>query len=288
MQKFIYYIFIFFVKLISIFSYKTLYKLSNIFSFFLYYFIEYRKEVVLKNLKNSFPEKDEKEIKEIAKKTYQNLSDIFLETIKNFNAPIEELKKRFILENPEFLEDLYKKNKNLIAVLGHYGNWELGAQVAGLYTEYNVYGLYKPIKNIYIDEYLKKTRGKGSKLVSIYETKKTFLETRKKKSLFLLIADQSPSSMKKAHWVDFLNQKTACLHGAENYARVFDYPVIFIKVSREKRGFYKAKLSMLVNEPKKIENTGDITKKFMNTLETQIREKPENWLWTHKRWKKKN
>ena len=101
-----------------------------------------------------------------------------------------------------------------------------------------------------------------------------------------MISDQSPSNLKKARWVKFLNQDTACLHGAEVYAKKYNVPLIFGDVQRIKRGYYTVTLSVFEDNP---QNTaeGEITESYMKKLEEIIKAKPENWLWSHKRWKHK-
>ena len=285
MQKISFYIFLFFIRFIALFSFKTLYKLSDILALFFYYAVAYRKDVIFENLKKAFPDKNKKELVKIAKNNYRNLIDITLETFKSFDLNNEELKKRFIVNNLDIIQDYFNKNKSVVAVLGHFCNWELGAQAAGLYLPNQVIGLYKPLKNKLIDDYIKNKRDRKILLTSIYKTKRMFLEKRKEANLYLLISDQSPSSLKRAHWVNFFNIETAALHGAENYAKVFDYPVVFIDVQRKSRGFYEASIEIL-EENTKDKEMGEVTQKFMSRLEEQIKENPANWLWSHKRWKR--
>ena len=80
--------------------------------------------------------------------------------------------------------------------------------------------------------------------------------------------------------------ETACIHGPEKYAKMYNYPIIFIDIQRVKRGFYEIELSTLVENPIELTN-GEITKLYMNKLEEVIRKNPENWLWSHRRWKHK-
>ena len=76
------------------------------------------------------------------------------------------------------------------------------------------------------------------------------------------------------------------MFGAEKYSKEYNFPIIFISISKVKRGFYEAKYSLISSEPKN-EKHGVITKKFTRKLEEDIIKQPEFWLWTHKRWKHK-
>jgi KDO2-lipid IV(A) lauroyltransferase len=99
-----------------------------------------------------------------------------------------------------------------------------------------------------------------------------------------MAADQSPSNPEKAIWVNFLGQKTAFLDGPERHARLRDIPVIFTDIQRVKRGYYTLELSYISLNPKETEK-GEITTNYASRLEKIIRNKPEDWLWSHKRWK---
>ncbi len=99
-----------------------------------------------------------------------------------------------------------------------------------------------------------------------------------------MAGDQNSPNIKRSIWVDFFGIKTACLPGIENYAKLFDLPVIFMEIRREKRGYYRCYVSMIAEDPSKCEK-GEITQKYMSKLEEVMRNQPETWLWSHKRWK---
>ena len=105
-------------------------------------------------------------------------------------------------------------------------------------------------------------------------------------AMFYMIADQSPSSPRIAYWVNFLNQDTPVIHGIEKYARLYNLPVVFVAARKIKRGYYAITFSLIVEDPSKTKR-GEITEKYMKTLEDLIREKPEYYLWSHRRWKHK-
>lgn len=287
MQYLIYIIFLISIYFIAIIPFWILYPFSDLLSFLFYYIFKYRKKVILQNLRNSFPEKSEKEIKSIAKKTYTNLTDIIVESIKTFTMSTKQVKKRFKILNPEILDEYHKKGQSVIGVTGHYGNWEWGAMAGSLQINHRAIAIYKPLSNKYIDNFIKRTRAEnGTLLKSINKTTETFENFKNQTCIFLLVADQSPSSTKKAIWVDFLNQDTACLHGPEKHARNNNYPVVYLDIQRVKRGYYELTAEKLIEEPIKLEED-QVTKLYMNKLEEVIRKKPENWLWSHKRWKRK-
>ncbi len=123
-------------------------------------------------------------------------------------------------------------------------------------------------------------------LVPITDTRAYFEKEKEKPVMYIMAADQNPGDVKKAHWVDFLGRDTACLHGPENYAKFNNLPVVFFDLTRIKRGYYKMEIKKLVDKPLETE-PGEITQKYMSALAKAIYKAPENWLWSHKRWKHK-
>jgi KDO2-lipid IV(A) lauroyltransferase len=246
--------------------------------------IRYRKKIITQNLKNSFPEKDEKEIKRITKKYYRHLCDITLESIKGYTLSKKKLLKKCKVINPEIGDKFFEQGKNIIYAGGHYGNWEWGTRVAPLTFKHKIKIMYKPIRNKYIDRYINKMRAKdNAEMISIYYPGKAFYN---KKEIFsiIMVGDQNPPNKDKAIWVKFLNQPTACLHGIELYAKKFNTPVVYFTFKKTSRGNYQVYLQEITKEPRN-EQKGLITQKYMQLLEKDIKEQPEYWLWSHKRWK---
>ena len=282
-----YLLFRLFVFIFWITPFWLLYLQSGIVFFLMYHVFGYRKKVVWNNLKKSFPEKSESELKKITKGFYKNLSDITVESIKGLSMSKKTLLKRYKVLNPEILDKYYNQNKSVIAVASHYANWEWGVLCLSLQFKHKSVGLYKPLSNKYIDNSMKKSRAAwGMNLLSIYETSKYIEIKNTEPSIYYMISDQSPSNVEKAYWINFLNQDTACLHGVENYAKKFDLPVVYGHVNRVKRGYYEISISLVESNPKETAE-GEITKAYMKILEDYILNKPENWLWSHNRWKGK-
>ncbi len=282
-----YYLLRFVVFLFSMIPFSVLYRISNGVAFFLYKIIHYRYNVILTNLKNAFPEKPVDEIELILKKTYLNLSDIMIESIKGMTLDLPELVRRYHFKNPEIADRVFEKGTSAIGLVSHYNNWEWGAYATSPQLKLEVIGVFKPLSNKYINRYLRKIRSRfNAQIVAMNQTGRAIIENRGTPTLFVLIADQNPSNLKHVHWINFLNQDTACFDGPEKIARKTDYPVLHFAIERVKRGFYDIEVSMLCENPANI-TEGEITRLYMNTLEKQIHEKPENWLWSHRRWKHK-
>ncbi len=278
-------VFLFFVLLIGLLPFFVLYLFSDFSRIILYHIAGYRKTVIRQNLIKTFPNLNQDELNKIIGSTYKNMTDILVEGIKSFTMSRKQIRKRHQILNPEILDPYFEQGNSIIAVTGHYANWEWGSLSAGLQTKYKVVAFYKPLSNKWIDKFLRWSRSRfGTSLASIYETSKTFEKYQATKTIFVMAADQSPAKAEKAFWVNFLGRDTAFLHGPEKHAHSNDYPMFYVDIQRIKRGFYQLKLSCLVENPL-ILNEGEITEKFAKRLETSIKNDPGNWLWSHRRWK---
>lgn len=274
----------FFILLFSLMPFWLIYVFADLFYFVSYKVLKYRLDVVRINLKKSFPGKSAEELKKIEKLSYRNLAEITVESLKAFTMGKKQLYARHKVINEDEIRHLYDKCEGIIALPNHYGNWEWGA-MSCTQMEWPGIALYKPLSNKYLNDYLKNNRSRlGTELVSIYDTARNFVANKNKKKYYVMASDQSPSNADKSYWVNFLGRETAFLHGPELYARKYGYPVVFVDIQRVKRGYYELELSILSENPKKL-NDGEITQRLAGKLEEVIRKKPEDWLWTHKRWK---
>ncbi|MCU4175924.1 lysophospholipid acyltransferase family protein [Carboxylicivirga sp. N1Y90] len=282
-------LFYFFAGLIGIMPFWLIYQFSNFASFVLGKGIKYRRKVILENLQQTFPDKPKQWIDETISKTYLNLSDNLLESFKSFTMLKSSIRKRHKIVNPELLDKYIKNKQSVIGVTAHYNNWEWGSLSAGLQTNYNYIAFYKPLSNSIINKTLKNSRSKcGTKLASIANTSSTFESYKNEPHIYLMAADQSPSGtqIKNALWFDFLGRDTAFLHGIEKHSRNNNFPVVYIDIQRIKRGYYEVTLQELCDNPSELTD-GEITERYVRKLEDVISKKPENWLWSHRRWKHK-
>ncbi len=253
----------------------------------MYKIIGYRKNIVLTNLLNSFPEKTNKERRIIAAKFYHYLTDLMIETIWYFGLTEKKAARHLIVKNPELLDTIYDSGRGVILILGHYGSWELVLSSLNLFVKHLVSTIYIPLTNKNLDKiFLNMRKQFGTEMVAKKDFALSIKEGNKNMRAIIFGADQSPSISKNIYWTKFLNQDTAVAFGAEKYAKMYDMPVVFTFLNREKRGFYSVEFEMVslnpVDEPE-----GTITERHVRLLERQINENPQYWLWSHKRWKKK-
>lgn len=280
-----YYIALPFIYGVSLLPFPLLYLLSDFLYLVIYRILGYRKEVVLTNLRNSFPEKSEEEIKAIAAKFYSWFCDLTLETLKTLTISPEGARKRVEFAGIEVLREYARQNRSIILVLGHYGNWELaGARYSQEKDIPQLYVIYHPLANAGFDGLMHHMRTRhGTKLYKMREASKDMLRDKEMLTATAFIADQTPSP-ERAHWMTFLGQETPVFLGTEALARKLDKPVVYICITRPKRGYYRMEMETLVAEPKATRE-GEITEIHTRRLEADIRKTPELWLWTHRRWK---
>ena len=110
----------------------------------MYHVVRYRRAVVAKNLRMSFPDKSAKQRRDLERQFYRRFASTIMEIIYGYRVSDEEMRERFVFENVEMVEELAHKNKGVFFMLGHLGNWEWIADIGKRYTdtsikEYNVY-----------------------------------------------------------------------------------------------------------------------------------------------------
>ena len=259
---------------------------ADVFYFIISYVAGYRKKVVIDNLRKSFPEKSEKEIMTLTKKFYHHLADVTLEAIKAMTISRKQIQKRYVVENVEIPNEYYDRGQSVLLLTSHYGNWEYGMLATDMAIKHQTVALYLPLTNKYSEKYGVKRRGRfGMKMVPVQQTKSVFDGSIGNGPFgVIMAADQSPSNVERAIWLDFLNHDTACIHGPEAYARKMNMPALYMKISKPRRGHYKLTFEKLIDNPQQYEQ-GEITHIYFERLEKDILECPQYWLWSHRRWK---
>ncbi|MEX1189570.1 MAG: lipid A biosynthesis acyltransferase [Bacteroidia bacterium] len=275
------------IYLLSVLPMSMLYFLSNGIYFLLYRVFAYRVAVTRGNLKNAFPDKSDFERLEIERKFYRHLSDVVVETIKSFTITEKELKRRMVLLNPEVLAEFFNKKRKMIAVTGHFANWEWAAITLPFQSNYHPQGVYLPIKNHVFNHAMIKSRSRfGIDLLHAGKMKDEMELRKDKLSITGFIADQSPSNPDNGYWINFLNQETSVARGTEKYARLYNMAVAYGVIKKIKRGYYTLEYKVVAEEAE-LTKDSEITKIHTGILENLILNQPECWLWSHKRWKHK-
>lgn len=265
---------------------SVLYVFSDLLYFVLNRIAGYRKAVIYGNIRRSFPDKSEREVKAIQNEFYRHFCDLIVETLKGFSISEEEGLASVKIINPEVIDRLYDKGKHVTAVGGHNGNWEYYAMICSRQIKADAVVLYTPMSSKFFDKIMRDSRSKfGLQMVSTRDFSKMSAKIGKP-TLFVFAIDQCPKKSQRAYWMNFLNQETAVQYGAEVFARRNDTAVVFGNIRKVKRGHYEVEYTLLCEEVKD-KPEGWIIDTATRLLERAIAEQPPYWLWSHKRWKYK-
>ena len=283
MAKIGYYIFL--VPL-SYLPLTALYILTDSFYLLIITVIPYRRKVIEENIERSFPNKSKQEQRTIKLKFYRHLTDLLAEGIKSLTISERAIQRRLKVTNPEIMDELHRKERNVILVSGHYNNWEWLVNGQDLLFKHKAIGIGMPLSSKFWDKKINERRSRFGMTITQAKNYKAEIEKRGNElNAILLLSDQSPGNSLKSYWMDFLNQKTAVLFGTELIANTLDYSVVFFAIKKKKRGIYTMELTLIAENPKDF-NWGRITEAHTRLLEKEIISTPQYWLWSHKRWKR--
>lgn len=270
---------------------RVLYVLSDIIWVLVYYVVRYRRRLVRRQLKESFPAKSARDICHIEKRFYRFFCDYLVETLKLMTISHDEIRRRvrFYGLKESQLEMKRLGRQFIFYNLGHYGNWEWIASFS-LHLEEGLMGaqIYHPLKNRTIDGFFIHLRSQfGGLCVPMKETLRQILTVRRegKMEAIGIIADQSPKWEAMHHWTRFLNHDTSFFIGTEKIGKQVDACIFYVRVTRPRRGYYDCYIEPISMNPQEVDDYG-ITDRYAQLLEEQIKEQPELWLWTHNRWKR--
>lgn len=275
--------------LVSRLPFRLLYFLSDLIFPIIYHLIGYRKKVVRDNLALVFPEKTPAQRLAIEKKFFRHMCDMFLEMIKTMGISTEQARKRYTFTNIELFHQLEKERRNTMIMLPHYASWEWVFSLNSL-IESKGYGIYLKIQNKYFDKLVRDIRSKfGTTLIVTNESRKIAKDVKKSGDLFSLgiISDQSPMMSRARHWSKFMGITVPVHIGGEELAKEHNLVPLHLKVRKKKRGYYEATFIKICDNPTELPNY-KITEFFLSETEKSIREAPEFYFWTHKRWKHRN
>ena len=272
MSRIVYYLLL---KPLSRLPLSVLYHLSDLLFLLIYRLAGYRNKVVFTNLRNSFPEKSEQEIRSIADRFYRHFCDLIVESIRLFSMPVDEARTRLKVRNPDLLQGFYEEGRSVLLIAGHYCNWELSAAVVDLMIPHQSVGIYAPLANPFFNEVISRSRSRfGLELVPRKIVKQWFRENQDRLTAVFIAIDQSPPTSTNAYWTYFLNQDTAVLFGTEYYAKKYNIPIIFSDIQQRKRGYYEVTFEVLEADPVNTDH-GVISERHTRRLERQILANPD-------------
>ena len=266
--------------------------------------MHYRRDVVMINLARSFPEKKYSELRKIADDFYKHFGDLFAETFWFAGShDTKRLRDSHIceMEHADVLNRLYNDCPGVIVLTSHLGNWELTGGILNYvyapdkvdFGEKNTTVVYKELSNSFWDKVFGDNRcapiAKENKETCYVESRKILrfvIAHRNEKRLYIFPTDQCPYKYASAHTVDnFMHQPTLTMTGGAALAHKFGFAVVYMAFKKKEDFGYKMSFREICPDASKF-TPEDIMNKFYSYLEEDINAQPENYLWTHKRWKK--
>ena len=278
------------VKLHALLPMRVLYVLSDVLYVLLYKIVHYRLKVVRSNMKASFPDKTEEELRRLERDFYHHLADFIVEIIKLAHISHEDLNKRAHLVNPELIDKLMDDGHPcVIMMMGHYGNWEYFCGTGSLFKDARLCQVYRPLKSKPFDRLFIRLRDQfGARGIKKNDTIRDTITLIKNKtrSCLVLLSDQTPSPANIHYWTQFLNQDTPVIVGGERIATKMNLPVVFSNMKKVSRGHYSVEFRLVADKPGELSEF-ELTERYVRMMEESIMQNPAYWLWTHKRWKHK-
>ena len=288
-MKILYYIVYGLWYMLSLLPLRVHYVLSDVIFLLLYHILGYRKKVVRTNLRTSFPEKSQEELKQIERDFYHFFCDYMVESVKMMTISEQEMRRRMVFKNMEAVDNILAEGQSIALYLGHYCNWEWVTSLP-LWLPANIQPgqIYHPIENRLTDQlFLRARQHFNSLCIPMQDTLRRLLEFTKSNRPMIIgyISDQKPHWVNIHHWVDFLNHDTPGLTGTERIVRKLNHAVFYIDMQRKHRGYYEAELRLITRHPQQMHEF-EITDIYYQMLEKTIRRAPAYWLWSHDRWKR--
>ncbi len=241
------------------------------------------KNILRDNIKKAFLNIEEDKIDEISKNMWKNYGRILSEYIFIKNFKNSNFKKYISIEGKEILSNIKQNKDPVIFISGHFNNFELlamiieesGIDLAALYRPLNNFFLNKIIVNLRKRFICKKQIPKG-----ITGLKNMAKEFKKGTSLALMIDQRVSQGVK----INFFNHPAYTTTLPAQFVKKYGCTIVPVYIERTNKYFFKAK----IEEPIKFDETktlDQITLSLNNWLEKKILKNPDQWIWSHNRWK---
>lgn len=289
MKKALYYIVYSIWYLLSLLPFWIHYIMSDFFYLIVYRMIGYRVKVVRNNLKISFPEKTEEELRNIERKFYHRLCDYFVETVKMMTMSEKQMRRRMKYKGVEVLDQCFADKQSVALYLGHIFNWEWITSIPlWVPPETKCGQLYHALENPLFDKLFLNVRERwNSECIVLTDILRKTIENKRlhKTSVIGYIGDQVPHWNNIHHWCQFLNHDTPVMTGTERIAKKNNQAMVYVDIRRVRRGYYEAEFQLMTRNPNELKEF-EATDIYFRKLEETIRRQPEQWLWSHNRWKR--
>jgi len=275
------------LKFLSKFPLSVLYLFSGLIYCLLYHIVRYRREVVFEHLQQAFPDYNGQQRTTIAKGFYRNLADVIVESIHSANMSEEDFSHHVEHVNLDVLQPLIDGGSSFVLLAGHCNNWEWLLLSTCIKLPIPMDVVYKPLHSESSDKFMYETRSRfGVDPIDLKDFAAEVMKRKGEQRAYSILADQRPGMDGRAHITQFLNRETRFFIGPEKISQFVKIPVVFVKMTRVARGRYQVAFEVLAEPPyEKKRDYYPVTEQYVRALEQQIKESPEGWLWSNRRWK---
>ena len=265
-----------------------MYLLSDILYLIVYHLVGYRRKVVRENIAACFPDKDAAWRRRLERQYYRCMTDMLVEGVYNvfFSTP-PFLKQHYRFVNRHLVDRYYERGQSVVLMSAHLANWEYMVSSLNMQLLHHGIGVGKPLNDKGVAAFITRRRTRyGTQVVDQTDVRQhvAFYQEHHVPVALMMLSDQSPSNPHRSYWTTFLGRDTAFLYGAEYFARKYNYPVLYYTVDRVRRGYYEVTFSTICDDPSAMPQYS-IVEQYARRLEDDIRRRPEQWLWSHRRWK---
>lgn len=276
------------LRLLQFIPFGVYHTLHPVLTFTLKNIVRYRRNVVRNNLRESFPNKSEAELKGIENGFYNSFVDNFIETVKMGRMSDNEISRRMKFLNIAEINEELKAGNSIGLYLGHFANWEwISSMPLHLYPGAVTAQIYHKLSNPVADRLMLEERAShGAINVEMRQTAR-FINHQVREgrvSIVGFIADQSPRYRQIDHYLPFLNHITPVMSGTEKIIRRYGFQPWFVAPRRVGRGKYEVTFIKMTEDAASLPEQA-LTEIYYRMLEKEINNAPELYLWSHKRFK---
>jgi len=254
---------------------------------FLYAVFPLRKAMTLAQIRRAFPDSKDSEIQQIARGSYVNLFTMLFELMWTPRLTAELLDSQFHFRNPEVLRAAVRRGQGVILMSGHFGNWEWLSMSAARILRNPLTIVVHPIHNAAVDMLVERWRTMhGNRVVPMGTAIREIVHTLRRRGVVAMIADQSGPS--GSLFVRFFGRYAATYEGPATFALKMGAPVVIGFSLRRPDGSYDVVTHEIPTQDLKGasgEHIQELTRRHVRALEDMVRQRPDHWLWQHKRWK---
>jgi len=266
-------------------SYIT--SLGKILGHFLYYFDVPHRRVIRRNLQFIHSEWSRNQIQNLAKRIFQHLGITILEFLQMAYLSNEELIRNVQIEGEEILAEALANQRGVVLISAHLGNWEIAWQVCPIFFKQQITGVAKKLRNVQLNRLIHNRRTRfGNRVLFKKGALPDMMQTLRRGELVGLLMDISRRF--DSVEVKFFGRRATATPAAALLAIRCKSPIIPAFSHRDARG----QLIIHIEPPVGIQRTGDLrtdlqinTQLITDRVERAVRDYPEQWNWTLKRWK---